>query len=87
MANYTVSADDWTDLSTLMGNDYNSGKSYNLYVNQIPLGLLQIAIGSSKPTTKGMELPSFSKWAIGTGKGSTFWAKASASDIDIYIYE
>ena len=87
MANYTVSAEDWTDLSTLMGASYGASKNYALYVNQISLGLLQIDTGSSKPTGKGKELPSFTTETIGTGAGSTFWLKASASPIDIYVYE
>lgn len=87
MANYTVPADDWTDIETLMDTDYDATDNYALYVNEIPLGLLQVAVGSSKPTEKGMELPSFAKYAIGTGAGSTTWVKASASPIDVYIYE
>ena len=67
------------------GNDYDATADYTLYVNQIPLGLLQVAIDSSKPTDKGIELPSFSKFSIGTAQGSNFWLKASASDVDVYI--
>lgn len=87
MANYTVPADDWIDIETLMDTDYDSSDNISLYVNQIPLGLLQLAISSSKPTEKGIELPSFSKWNIGTGAGGTTWVKASASPVEIYIYE
>ena len=87
MANYIVPADDWTDIETLMDTDYDATDDYTMYVNQIPLGLLQFAIGSAKPTEKGMELPSFSKVVIGMGAGTTTWVKASASPIEVYIYE
>jgi len=87
MANYTVSASDWVDIATLMDDDYDATDDLTLYVNQIPLGLLQLAISSAKPTAgNGMELPSFSKYAIGTAAGATTWVKASATPIDVYIY-
>ena len=86
MANYTVPADDWTDIETLMGTDYDATDNLALYVNQIPLGLLQVNVNATKPTDKGMELPSFAKYTIGTGVGDTTWVKASASPVDIYIY-
>lgn len=87
MANYTVPADDWTDIETLMDTDYDATDNYALYVNQIALGLLQVNLSSTKPTDKGMELPSFAKFTIGTGAGATTWVKASASPVDVYIYE
>ena len=87
MANYTVPADDWTDIATLMDSDYSASDNLTLYVNQIALGLLQVAVSSTKPTETGMQLPSFAKYTIGTGAGATTWVKASASPIDIYIYE
>lgn len=87
MANYTVSAEDWTDLATLMDDDYDASDNYTLCVNQIPLGLLQVAYESSKPTGKGKELPSFSTELILAGSGSTVWLKASSTPIDVYIYE
>ena len=86
MGNYTVT-DTWTDIETLMDADYDATDNYALYVNQIPLGLLQVAVSSSEPTETGMELPSFAKYTIGTGTGGTTWVKASANPIEIYIYE
>ena len=86
MANYTVPADDWTDIATLMGDDYDATDNLALYVNQIPLGLLQVVTSSTKPTETGKQLPSFATFAIGTGAGATTWVKASASPIEVYIY-
>ena len=87
MANYIVPADDWTDIETLMDTDYDSSDNLALYVNQIPLGLLQVAVSSAKPTETGMQLPSFATYTIGAGAGSTTWVKASSSPIEVYIYE
>lgn len=87
MANYTVPADDWVDIETLMDDNYDATKDYVLYINQISLGLLQLAYGDSKPTEKGMELPSFTKINITKATGDAVWVKASASPIDVYIYE
>ena len=87
MANYTVPADDWTDIETLMDTDYDATDNLALYVNQIALGLLQVAVSSTKPTETGMQLPSFATYAIGAGAGTTTWVKASASPIEVYIYE
>ena len=86
MANYTVT-NTWTDIETLMDTDYDATDNYALYVNQIPLGLLQVAVSSSEPTETGMQLPSFATYNIGTGAGGTTWVKASANPIEIYIYE
>ena len=87
MANYTVPADDWTDIETLMDDDYDATKDYVLYINQISLGLLQLAYADTKPTEKGMELPSFTKINITKATGDAVWVKASSSPIDVYIYE
>ena len=86
MANYTITTD-WTDIDTLLDTDYDDTKDYVLYVNQIPLGLLQLAYSDTEPTEKGMEIPSFAKISIAKNTGSTTWVKASASPIDVYIYE
>ena len=87
MANYIVPADDWTDLETLMDTNYDATKDYVLYINQIPLGLLQLAYADTKPTEKGMEIPSFTKVNITKATGDAVWVKASANPIEVYIYE
>lgn len=88
MANYTVTSKDWVDLETLMDDDYDSSKDYALYVNRVLFpGLLAVDTGSSKPTDIGKLLPEFATESIGVGAGSTFWLKATNTDVNIYIYE
>lgn len=87
MANYTVPADDWTALSTLMGDDYDASNNLSLYVNNISEGVLGIETNASKPTGRGIELPSFTTYSIGTGAGASFWLKGSKFPVDVYIYE
>jgi len=87
MANYIVPADDWTDIETLLDDDYDSSADYALYTNDIPLGLLQFEVSTTKPTNTGKLLNSFATQQIGAGAGSTTWVKASANPIEVYIYE
>ena len=87
MANYTIPADDWTDIETLLDTEYDSSANYALYTNEIPLGLLQFEVADTKPTNVGKLLKSFMTQNIGTNVGGTTWVKATSTPIEIYIYE
>jgi len=87
MANYTVPANDWTDIETLLDTEYDNTADYALYTNEIPLGLLQFEVADTKPTNTGKLLRSFTTQEIGTNVGGTTWVKATANPIEIYVYE
>lgn len=87
MANYTVPANDWTDIETLLDTEYDSSANYALYTNEIPLGLLQFEVADTKPTNVGKLLKSFMTQNIGTNVGGTTWVKATSTPIEVYIYE
>lgn len=87
MANYTIPANDWTDIETLLDADYDSSANYALYTNEIPLGLLQFEVADTKPTNVGKLLKSFMTQNIGTNVGGSTWVKATSTPIEVYIYE
>ena len=86
MANYTIPKGTYTSLKDIMGTDFNAAKSYNVYINDYNLGLVQVIDDDSDADARGKEISKFATVEVGTA-GASVYFRGTAEAIDIWVEE
>lgn len=86
MANYTIPKGTYTSLKDIMGTDFDAAKSYNVYINDYNLGLVQVIDDDSDADARGKEIGKFATVEVGTD-GASVYFRGTAEAIDIWVSE
>lgn len=89
MTNYFVKSGDYSPLSDIMGQDYDTEKKYKIHINKCSENVLQVLYTTGTPTNKerGIEYPEFAEIEIKADTGDDVYLRASNKAISVDISE